>query len=413
MEILSMLELWVQSSNPTILKLGNVSPLIINGVSLGGSVASLFTLWLLKDNNKRPTCFTFGSPLLGDSGLQQAISERPSWNSSFLYIVPNQDPIPRSLISLANDFAGSIPQSCIYNPFSMFLLCSDSVIFKEISQLCDFREDQLQAGIDLQLEAIRIGGQKRVEESFSKKSNTFDPGKKLNKMKEAMAWLEWYMKVTLNEGGYVDSYKRSDFRGWDAVKSTQEIAKYQRVLNKYWKAKVAEVEEMPQSEKAAFRTRWLYSGTNYRRMVEPLNIAEYYMKSGNIDYVNLGRSEHYKKLEEWRKEDNPSGSGNDRKKSISLTDDSCFWAYVEETIIHSKRLREGSLEEKENARECLVNFEEYVMNMIRSYSVSSENFHPHSSVMKWWKDYRQDILSCLSNLPLAYYMENEEYQSYA
>ncbi|KAK6796956.1 hypothetical protein RDI58_004657 [Solanum bulbocastanum] len=309
-------------------KLGNVSPLIITGVSLGGSVTSLFTLWLLKDNNKRPTCFTFGSPLLGDSGLQQAISECPSWNSSFLYVVPNQDPIPRSLISPANVFAGSIPHSCIYNPFSMFLLCSDSdcscfeepesvlellkhrVIFKEISQLCDFRVDQLQAGIDLQLEAIRIGGQKRVEESFSKKNNAFDPGKKLNKMKEAMAWLEWYMKVTLNEGGYVDSYKCSDFRGWDAVKSRQEVAKYQRVLNKYWKAKVAEVEEMPQSEKAAFRTRWLYSGTNYRRMVEPLNIDEYYMKSGNTDYVNLERSEHYKKLDEWRKEDNPSGSGN-------------------------------------------------------------------------------------------------------
>ncbi|WMV15187.1 hypothetical protein MTR67_008572 [Solanum verrucosum] len=170
---------------------------------------------------------------------------------------------------------------------------------------------------------------------------------------------------------------------------------------------------MPQSEKATFCTRWLYSGTNYRRMVEPLDIAEYYMKSGNTDYVNLGRSEHYKKLEEWRKEDNPSGSGNDRRKAVSLTEDSCFWAYVEEAIINSKRLREGILEEKENATEHLVNFGENVMKMIWSYSVSSEIFHPHSSFMKWWKDYRQDILSCLSNLPLAYYMENEEYQSYA
>ncbi|XP_049371523.1 senescence-associated carboxylesterase 101-like [Solanum verrucosum] len=452
-------------------QLGSFSPLIITGVSLGGSVASLFTLWLLKDNNnKRPTCITFGSPLLGDSGLQQAISERPSWNSSFLHVVSNHDPIPRSLISPTNAFAGSIPQSCIYNPFGMFLLCSDSdcscfeepesvldimmemnlnsqhqdnrflafdyeqvlerlkhrVIFNDASQLFHFSMDQLQAGIDLQLEAIGIGGQqtsnmnplrtkvkKRVEESFAKKRNAIDPGKKLNKMKEAMAWLEWYMKVTLNEGGYVDSYKRSDFRGRDAVKSRQEIVKHQRILNRYWKAKVAEVEEMPQSKKAAFRTRWLYSGTNYRRMVEPLDIAEYYMKSGNTDYVNLGRSEHYKKLEEWRIEDNPSGSGNDRRKSVCLTEDSCFWAYVEEAIINSKRLREGSLEEKENAREYLVNFGEYVINMIRSYSVSSEIFHPHSSFMKWWKDYRQDILSCLSSLPLAFYMENGDYQSYA
>lgn len=166
-------------------------------------MASLFTLWLLKDSNKRPTCITFGSPLLGDSGLQQAISERPSWNSSFLHVVSNQDPIPRSLISPTNVFAGSIPQPCIYMPFGMFLLCSDSdcscfeepesvldlmtemnlnsqhqdnhslafdyeqvlerlkhrVILKGASQLFQFSVDQLQAGIDLQLEAIGIGGQ--------------------------------------------------------------------------------------------------------------------------------------------------------------------------------------------------------------------------------------------------------------
>ncbi|XP_055805162.1 senescence-associated carboxylesterase 101-like [Solanum dulcamara] len=454
-------------------QLDSFSPLIITGLSLGGSVASLFTLWLLnispKDNNKRPTCITFGSPLLGDSGLQQAISERPSWNSSFLHVVSNQDPIPRFLISPTNGFTGSTPQSCIFKPFGMFLLCSDSdcscfeepesvldlmtemnsnsphqdngflhfdyeqvlehlkhrVICKGTSQLCDFIVNQLQAGINLQLEAIRIGQHRsnmsslrnkvkeRVEESFSKKRNAFDPGKKLNKMKEAMAWLECYKKVTLNEGGYYDSFKCSGSRSRDAVKSRQEIVKHQRTLTKYWKIMVAEVEKMPQKEEAAFRTRWLYAGTNYRRMVEPLDIAEYYMKSGNRDYVNLGRSEHYKQLEKWMIEDKPSGSGNNRRKSVSLTEDSCFWAYVEEAIISSTRLREGSPEEKENSRAYLANFGEYTMSLIRSYSASSEIFQPHCSFMKWWQEYRQDILSCLSNLPLAFYMENEEYQSYA
>lgn len=466
-------------------QLGIFNPLIITGLSLGGSVASLFTLWLLdnispKDNNKRPTCITFGSPLLGDSGLQQAISERPSWNSSFLHVVSNQDPIPRFLISPTNGFAGSISQSCIFKPSGMFLLCSDSdcscfeepesvldlmmvmnsnsqhqdngflrfnyeqilehlkhyeqilerlkrrLICKGTSQLCDFSVNQLQAGINLQLEAIGIGGQhtsnmsflrknmeKRVEASFLKKRNAFDPGKKLNKMKEAMAWLEWYKKVTLNEGGYYDSFKLSGSGSRDAVKSRQEIVKHHRTLTKYWKIMVAEVEKMPQREEAVFRTRWLYAGTNYRRMVEPLDIAEYYMKLGNRDYVNLGRSEHYKQLEKWMIEDKPSGSGNDRRKAVSLTEDSCFWAHVEEAIISSKRLREGSSEEKENSRRDLVNFMERVMDLIKSYSVTSEIFQPKSSFMKWWKEYRQDILSSLSNLPLSYYMEYEEYKSYA
>ncbi|CAN4090691.1 unnamed protein product [Withania somnifera] len=463
-------------------QLGSFSPLIITGVSLGGSVASLFTLWLLnispKENNKRPTCITFGSPLLGDSGLQQAISERPSWHSSFLHVVSNQDPTPRFLISPTNGFAGSVSLSCNYMPFGTFLLCSDSdcscfeepesvlnlmkvmnsnsqhqyngfllsdyeqilerlkhrVIFKGTSQLCDFSVNQLRAGINLQLEAIGIGGQhtssmsflrsnmekmkiileieKIVQASFSRKRNAFDPGKKLNKMKEAMAWLEWYKKVTLNEGGYYDSFKLSGSRSRDAVKSRQEIVKHHRTLSKYWKIMVAEVEKMPQREKAAFCTRWLYAGTNYRRMVEPLDIAEYYML-GNRDYRNLGRSEHYKQLEKWMIEDKPSGSGNSRRKAVSLTEDSCFWARVEEAIISSKRLREGSTEEKENSRKDLVDFMEYVMPLIRSYSVTSEIFQSKSSFMKWWQEYRQDILSSLGNLALSFYMEYEEYKTYA
>ncbi|KAJ8549906.1 hypothetical protein K7X08_033613 [Anisodus acutangulus] len=168
------------------------------------------------------------------------------------------------------------------------------VICKGTSQLSDFRVNQLQAGINLQLEAIGIGGQhtsnmsflrnkmeRRVEASFIKKRNAFDPGKKLNKMKEAMAYLEWYKKVTLNEGGYYDSFKFSGSRSKDEVKSREEIVKHHRALTKYWKTTVDEVEKLLQKEEAAFRTRWLYAGTNYRRMVEPLDIAEYYMKSGN------------------------------------------------------------------------------------------------------------------------------------
>ncbi|XP_016510827.1 senescence-associated carboxylesterase 101-like isoform X1 [Nicotiana tabacum] len=457
------------------LQLDSFSPLIITGHSLGGSVASLFTLWLLdnislKDNNKRPTCITFGSPFLGDRGLQQAISERPSWNSSFLHVASNQDPIPRFFISPTNGFSGSIPQSCVYKPFGTFLLCSDSdcscfeepesvlelmmamnsisqqqdngflvfnygpileclkhrVICKGTSQLSDFGVSQLQAGIILQLEAIGIGGQQqtsnmsflrsmeeRVKASFVKKTNAFDPGKKLSKIKEDMAYLEWYKKATLNEGGYYICFKERGSGSRDVVKSREEIVKRHRILTKYWKRMVAEVEKLPQKEEAAFRTRWLYGGTNYRRMVEPLEIAEYYMK-GNRDYVNFGRSEHYKLLEKWMNKDKIGGIANDRRKAVSLTEDSCFWAYVEEAIITSKGLREGSSEEKEKSRRNLVNFGEYVMSLIRSYSVSTEIFQPQSTFMKkWWQEYRQDILSSLYSCPLTFYMENEEYRSYA
>ena len=100
------------------MQLANSKPLIITGNSLGGSVASLFTLLLLEKFNfsttKRPLCITFGSPLIGDEGLQEAISKYAAWNSCFLHVVSDHDPVPRVLIS----------QIGVYKPFGTFLLCS-------------------------------------------------------------------------------------------------------------------------------------------------------------------------------------------------------------------------------------------------------------------------------------------------
>ena len=87
---------------------------MITGNSLGGSVVTLFTLSLLGkftiSTTKRPLCITFGSPLIGDEGLQEAISNYPAWNSCFLHVVSDHDPVPRVLIHS-------------YKPFGTFLIC--------------------------------------------------------------------------------------------------------------------------------------------------------------------------------------------------------------------------------------------------------------------------------------------------
>ena len=97
------------------MQMANSKPLIITGNSLGGSVASLFTLSLLEKinftNTKRLLCITFGSPLIGDEDLQEAISKYVAWNSCFLHIVSDHDPVPRVVING-------------YQPFDTFLLCS-------------------------------------------------------------------------------------------------------------------------------------------------------------------------------------------------------------------------------------------------------------------------------------------------
>lgn len=92
-------------------------PLIIAGHSLGGSIAALFTLWLLESGDfsgdKRPICVTFGSPLIGDARLQRALYKHSPWCSNFLHVAANGDPVPRMF-------------SKNYVPFGTFLLCSES-----------------------------------------------------------------------------------------------------------------------------------------------------------------------------------------------------------------------------------------------------------------------------------------------
>ena len=114
-----------------LMQIDNSKVLIITGNSLGGSVATLFTLWLLETIDfsitKRPLCITFGSPLVGDNGLQNAILKYPTWNSCFLHVVSDQDPFPRVLISPHNPPANeSASQTNVYKPFGTFLLYSKS-----------------------------------------------------------------------------------------------------------------------------------------------------------------------------------------------------------------------------------------------------------------------------------------------
>ena len=231
------------------------------------------------------------------------------------------------------------------------------------------------------------------------KRQLFDPSKELNEMKVLMAYLEWYKKNSKDKKtGYYDNYKNGSHT------SDFDITKYKRALNNYWVDMVDEAEKKPQKEGASFRTRWLFAGTNYRRMIEPLDIADYY-KEGGKDYIKSKRSEHYKKLEQWQNEtEKPaSGTNNLKKQNVAsiLTEDSCFWAHLEEARNSCEllRRRESTDREKESAKQNLIEFGNYVYNLMQKYAVSSEIFLPQSSFMQWWSEYKKIMgTSCTSRL---------------
>ena len=223
---------------------------------------------------------------------------------------------------------------------------------------------------------------KQETELAASRKQCFDPSKKLNDVKINMANLEWYKKHSKEKGiGYYDSFKSG------SSQADIKVVGFKKALTQYWKDMVDEAEKKPQKEGASFRTRWLGAGTNYRRMIEPLDIAEYY-KEGGQDYIKSGRPEHYKKLEQWLKEKPLSVPNKLKKENVAsnLTEDSCFWAHVEEARISCQLLSRGKSSDTEKELENLRKFENYVYGLMKYYAVSPEIFLPQSSFMQWWKE---------------------------
>ncbi|KAI4352686.1 hypothetical protein L6164_006911 [Bauhinia variegata] len=459
-------------------------PLIVTGHALGGSIAALFTLWLLGNpapvstrrrnetvsvqpqkrqrrdsrvtEQKRPLCITFGSPLIGDENLQKTISESSIWNSCFLNVASHLDPIPRLFVSShSSSVSNQLNTQTIYKPFGTFLLSSNKgsacfedpesivellvamgslnnpnqgtqnwdygIIVKNLSRKVIYKDSippvenisgslPLRATITLQLRALGIPHSQQlmekleVQESKLQNKKTFDASKKLLEGKKYMIMMEWYKKKSKLLGvGYYDNFRK------EVYTFDQDALMFKKKLRLCWEDMVAEAEKKPHREGAALRKRWLTAGTNFRRMVEPLDIAEYY-KSGRKDYVNQGRSTLYIKLEEWLKEDETDSNdlNSSKKENVEsiLTLDSSFWARVEEALLLTQQLasEESSIPEKDLARSKLIEFEEYVFGLLKNYAVSSEIFLK-SSCMKWWSDYKK-IAGDSYDSPLANFMNN-------
>ena len=98
----------------------------------------------------------------------------------------------------------------------------------------------------------------------------------------------------------------------------------------------------------------------------------------------------------------------------SLTEDSCFWAHVEEAFISCKLLtNEGSVEEKDFAKKELIEFEKYVLDLMKSYAVLFEIFLPGSSFMKWRGKYKEITWTSYSSSLTNLLKNDNNYEAYA
>ncbi|KAH9304200.1 hypothetical protein KI387_008604, partial [Taxus chinensis] len=458
------------------------------GHSMGGAVATLAMIWFLEQRVRQisPLCITFGSPLVGDVRLGEAIS-REDWSGKFCHVVSMNDIVPRMLLApvesfaepfnaifplwasltlrafmsvshdllfqetcktlrnnvlqytstLANNSGGDSGLRSPYKPIGTYMFCSiygaaciedpeaalkmlhftlqskERNTFDEIAGACisehidygnmlecitdhllntitarignPILDSSFEMGIALQSEAMGIGAEndhallalrKAGEIKIKHDMKIEELNKELSKNQSAMGWLEWYKgRSKANDTGYYDSFKQL------SNKKDFKVNLYRKSLETFWDEIVEMVEKHELPSIFRFLHKWINAGTAYRRLVEPLDIADYYKNhEGNESYLSQGvRPHRHSALEKWMKEKDQTRIGREKKprtKFASLTEDSCFWAHVKEACKNLSYLQQVQAQhqvvEAQQLQESLKQFENYVGSMIRDKSISAE-----------------------------------------
>ncbi|KAL5200824.1 hypothetical protein ABZP36_035178 [Zizania latifolia] len=224
-------------------------------------------------------------------------------------------------------------------------------------------------GLELSKEAmLSLSAAGQWEEQREKNQKKI--GANCTKIKEALMSLNDYKKTCeLHEVSYYDSFKlQREVHDFNANVLRLELAGL-------WDEIVEMLRRRQLPDGFEGQQEWVNLGTLYRRLVEPLDIANYYRHSKNEDtgsYLSKGRPRRYKYTQEWLEQLQriPFGS--------SL--ESCFWAMAEELqaeIANGKAFKD--------VRDRVVKFESDAHGWYTSRILGKDIFLSRSSFVIWWK----------------------------
>ncbi|KAK4579746.1 hypothetical protein RGQ29_029420 [Quercus rubra] len=137
---------------------------------------------------------------------------------------------------------------------------------------------------------------------------------------------------------------------------------------------------------------WIDLGTRYRRLVEPLDIANYYRHLKNEDtgaYMDRGRPKRHKFTQRWFE--------NAERMPAESSWESCFWAKVEELRI--KTSNTGGFAQVK-IKEEVLKLEEQVQIWTKGGELGKDVFLEKSTFMKWWNTLPEEhkSKSCIKNV---------------
>ncbi|KAG6477157.1 lipase-like PAD4 [Zingiber officinale] len=482
---------------------------VLTGHSMGGCLASLLALYFLCSSYARPNalvpssllCITFGSPLIGNATLSQAIL-RERWGGKFCHVVAQHDIMPRLLFSPFNSMppqlttliynlmqswhvsmrypqfsrpkshlsddeksmlhhyismhigevataaAGQKRQTSPYRPFGNYALCSAEglvcmddpltvvkmlhLTFMTGNGISNFEEQHLDYGdlVSKISENLQFKKQPRHEECESKSRysvgislaleasgiNVQDMGNmeaqechelsmcqrpklhsaslaiKLAKVTPCRAQIEWYKALCDDDMGYYDCFKLERASKREAKVNMNRIR-----LGQFWDELLSMLQHNELPHNFLKRDKWVNAAQFYKLLVEPLDIAEYYrckLHKTKGHYLSHGRERRYEVFEKWWNENKDKNSldkaERKRSKYAGLTQDSCFWAKVEEV----RECLKNAMNEKSPTKlvklwENINGFESYANRLIEQKEVSIDVLAPRSSYSLWLNELKE------------------------
>ncbi|RLM84421.1 protein EDS1L-like [Panicum miliaceum] len=205
--------------------------------------------------------------------------------------------------------------------------------------------------------------------------------KSCQKIQEALRSLNNYKRTCELRGvSYYDSFKlQREVHDFNANVRRLELAGlWDGIIEMLWRR------ELPDGFEA--REEWVRLGMLFRRLVQPLDIANYYRHSKNEDtgsYLSKGRPRLYKYTQKW----------HEQLQHAPL--ESCFWAVVEEL---QAEMVDGRA--FEDPRDRVVKLESDAQGWYSSGSLGKDVFLGSSSFVAWWRTLPEQhkSASCIAKL---------------
>ncbi|KAI3454588.1 hypothetical protein Pfo_011251 [Paulownia fortunei] len=197
-------------------------------------------------------------------------------------------------------------------------------------------------------------------------------------IKEALKKIQEYQtSCEIRKVGYYDAFKiQREITDFNANVKRLE-------LSGIWDEIVEMIKRYELPDGFEGRKEWIELGTLFRRLLEPLDIANYYRHLKNEDtgpYMVKARPKRYRFTQKWRE--------HAERMPVGLSSETTFWAEVEELRVKPYG----------QVKDIVLRLEEQVLTWVSGGWLGKDVFLDESTFIKWWKtlpfDHRSG--SCLA-----------------